>query len=379
MTTASFLVFPVNMMGTNCLGDAAKAIHSYGFKKALIVTDPPTVGSGVVRKVCTLLAARSVDTVVFDGVQPDPTTRNVADGLCLLQDEVCDFVISLGGSSPQDCAKGIALVAANGGTIKDYEGLDQSAKPQLPLVAINTTAGTASETTRFCIITDEARHVKMAIVDKHTMPILSVTDPELMLPEPASTTAATGMDALIHAIEAYVSTIATPITNACALKAVALISQWLRKAVADGQDFKAHEQMAYAQFLAGVAFNNASLGYVYAMAHQQHNFYDLSFGVRSALLPPHVQISNKQVATRRLSDVAHAMGEKVDGLADDAAADICLAAVYRLSTDIGLHGGLAQFQDQFKSLFCAPTEVFRKETRPVVSQEEICAIFSTFT
>ncbi|MGZ0787943.1 iron-containing alcohol dehydrogenase, partial [Pseudomonas saponiphila] len=155
---------------------------------------------------------------------------------------------------------GIALVATNGGSIKDYEGLDQSAKPQLPLVAINTTAGTASEMTRFCIITDEARHIKMAIVDKHTTPLLSVNDPELMLKKPASLTAATGMDALTHAVEAYVSIAANPITDACAIKAMELIQANLVNAVENGQDINAREQMAYAQFLAGMAFNNASLG-----------------------------------------------------------------------------------------------------------------------
>lgn len=287
MTTTAFFIPPVNLMGAGCLRDAAKAIQSYGFRKALIVTDLPLVRLGLVGNVRDLLASHGVDTLVFHGVQPNPTTKNVADGLKQLRDNDCDFVISLGGGSPHDCAKGIALVAANGGTIKDYEGLDQSAKPQLPLVAINTTAGTASEMTRFCIITDEARHVKMAIVDKHTTPILSVNDPELMLLKPASLTAATGMDALTHAVEAYVSTIATPITDACALKAVALISQWLRKAVADGRNVEAREQMAYAQFLAGMAFNNASLGYVHAMAHQLGGFYDLPHGVCNAVLLPH--------------------------------------------------------------------------------------------
>ena len=139
---------------------------------------------------------------------------NVRAGLAQLKAEQCDFVISLGGGSPHDCAKGIALCATNGGEIADYEGVDRSAKPQLPLVAINTTAGTASEMTRFCIITDETRHIKMAIVDRNVTPILSVNDPELMLAKPKGLTAATGMDALTHAVEAYVSTAATHITDA---------------------------------------------------------------------------------------------------------------------------------------------------------------------
>ena len=380
MTTTAFFIPPVNLMGAGCLGDAATAIRSHGFEKALVVTDLPLVRLGVVRKVCDLLAAQGVQSVVFHGVQPNPTTQNVRDGLRLLQDNACDFVISLGGGSPHDCAKGIALVAANGGNIQDYEGLDQSAKPQLPLVAINTTAGTASEMTRFCIITDESRHVKMAIVDKHTTPILSVNDPELMLLKPAGLTAATGMDALTHAVEAYVSTIATPITDACALKAVALVSQWLRTAVADGRNIQAREQMAYAQFLAGMAFNNASLGYVHAMAHQLGGFYDLPHGVCNAVLLPHVQAYNKQVAARRLGDIARAMGENVDGLDDDAAAERCLAAIRRLSADIGIPAGLAQLGVQhidFPTLVANALKDACGLTNPIqASPDDITAIFA---
>lgn len=342
MTTTAFFIPPVNLMGAGCLRDAAKAIQSYGFRKALIVTDLPLVRLGLVGNVRDLLASHGVDTLVFHGVQPNPTTKNVADGLKQLRDNDCDFVISLGGGSPHDCAKGIALVAANGGTIKDYEGLDQSAKPQLPLVAINTTAGTASEMTRFCIITDEARHVKMAIVDKHTTPILSVNDPELMLLKPASLTAATGMDALTHAVEAYVSTIATPITDACALKAVALISQWLRKAVADGRNVEAREQMAYAQFLAGMAFNNASLGFVHAMAHQLGGLYDLPHGVCNAVLLPHVQSFNASVSAKRLSDVGRALGADINGNSPEEGAQAAIAAIRTLSQDVDIPAGLRE-------------------------------------
>lgn len=274
--TSAFFIPTVNLMGAGCLKDAADAIQSKGFKRGLIVTDVILNKIGVVKKVQTLLNQRSVESVVFDGTKPNPTIRNVNDGLALLKEHDCDFVISLGGGSPHDCAKGIALLATNGGTISDYEGVDRSAKSMLPLVAINTTAGTASEMTRFCIITDEERHIKMAIVDKHTTPLISVNDPELMLAKPASLTAATGMDALTHAVEAYVSIAATPITDAVAIKAIELIQANLRTAVSNGDDIHAREQMAYAQFMAGMAFNNASLGYVHAMAHQLGGFYDLT-------------------------------------------------------------------------------------------------------
>ncbi|AVR90176.1 L-threonine dehydrogenase [Thauera aromatica] len=342
MSTTTFFIPPVNLMGAGCLAEAVSAIRGYGFRHALIVTDAGLARAGVAAKVAGLLAAHDIQATVFDGAQPNPTVANVDAGLALLRAKGCDCVISLGGGSPHDCAKGIALVAANGGRIGDYEGVDRSAKPQLPLIAINTTAGTASEMTRFCIITDEVRHIKMAIVDRNVTPILSVNDPSLMLAKPAALTAATGMDALTHAVEAYVSTAATPITDACALKAVTLIAANLRRAVADGQDLEAREQMAYAQFLAGMAFNNASLGYVHAMAHQLGGFYDLPHGVCNAVLLPHVEAFNAPVAAARLAEVARAMGAELGGLDEAAAAERCLAEIRRLAADVGIPAGLAQ-------------------------------------
>ncbi|HGH8118419.1 L-threonine dehydrogenase [Vibrio cholerae] len=344
--TSAFFIPTVNLMGAGCLKDAADAIQSKGFKRGLIVTDVILNKIGVVKKVQTLLNQRSVQSVVFDGTKPNPTIRNVNDGLALLEEHDCDFVISLGGGSPHDCAKGIALLATNGGTISDYEGVDRSTKSMLPLVAINTTAGTASEMTRFCIITDEERHIKMAIVDKHTTPLISVNDPELMLAKPASLTAATGMDALTHAVEAYVSIAATPITDAVAIKAIELIQANLRTAVSNGDDIHAREQMAYAQFMAGMAFNNASLGYVHAMAHQLGGFYDLPHGVCNAVLLPHVQRYNAQVCPERLRDVAKAMGVDVSAMTAEQGAAAAIEAIQQLSKDVGIPAGLRELGAQ---------------------------------
>ncbi|WP_318459455.1 L-threonine dehydrogenase [Photobacterium leiognathi] len=340
--SSAFYIPTVNFMGAGCLTQAADAIKSHGFKKALIVTDKVLNQIGVVTQVAVLLTERDIDSVVYDGTQPNPTIKNVDEGLALLKENQCDFVISLGGGSPHDCAKGIALLAANGGQIGDYEGVDRSAKAQLPVVAINTTAGTASEMTRFCIITDEVRHIKMAIVDKNTTPLMSVNDPQLMLAKPASLTAATGMDALTHAIEAYVSTAATPITDAVAIKAIELIQQNLRTAVKEGQNLNAREQMAYAQFMAGMAFNNASLGYVHAMAHQLGGYYNLPHGVCNAVLLPHVQRYNAQVSAERLRDVAKAMGVDVEGMTAEQGADSALEAIVALSKDVGIPSGLKE-------------------------------------
>ncbi|ENP7382824.1 L-threonine dehydrogenase [Vibrio parahaemolyticus] len=377
--TSAFFIPTVNLMGASCLKDAANSIQSQGFKKGLIVTDKILNQIGVVKQVQDLLTERGVATVVFDGTQPNPTITNVNDGLALLKENECDFVISLGGGSPHDCAKGIALVASNGGKIGDYEGVDQSAKPMLPLIAINTTAGTASEMTRFCIITDEERHIKMAIVDKHTTPLISVNDPELMLAKPASLTAATGMDALTHAIEAYVSIAATPITDAVAIKAIELIQAHLRTAVKNGENLEAREQMAYAQFMAGMAFNNASLGYVHAMAHQLGGFYDLPHGVCNAILLPHVQRYNAQVCPERLRDVAKAMGVDVEGMSAEQGAAAAIDAIVALAKDVGIPAGIKELGAKLEDIPTLADNALKDAcgfTNPKqATHEEISAIF----
>lgn len=379
MAASTFFIPSVNMIGSGCLDEAAKTMKQQGLRRALIVTDKVLNNIGVVAQVQQLLAAQQIESCVYDGTHPNPTTLNVKQGLALLQEHQCDCVISLGGGSPHDCAKGIALLATNGGDIKDYEGVDRSAKPQLPMIAINTTAGTASEMTRFCIITDEARHIKMAIVDKHVTPILSVNDPHLMAGMPKGLTAATGMDALTHAIEAYVSSAANPITDACALKAVTMIAESLRDAVADGSNMQARENMAYAQFLAGMAFNNASLGYVHAMAHQLGGFYDLPHGVCNAVLLPHVQEFNASVCASRLKDIAAAMGLDVSYLNDQQGAAACIAAIRLLAQDVGIPAGLRDLQVKEQDLDTLATNALKDAcgfTNPIqATHAQIVAIF----
>jgi alcohol dehydrogenase len=377
--SSTFYIPAVNIMGEGALNDAIVQIENLGFKQALIVTDPGMTKLGVADELKGLLQARGIQSLIFDGVQPNPTVNNVNAGLDVLHTHQCDCVISLGGGSAHDCAKGIALVATNGGHISDYEGVDVSKKPQLPLIGINTTAGTASEMTRFCIITDQDRHIKMAIVDQNVTPILSVNDPRLMAGMPASLTAATGMDALTHAIEAYVSTAADPITDACAIKAIELIRDHLHEAVHNGTNMEARDKMAYAQFLAGMAFNNASLGYVHAMAHQLGGFYDLPHGVCNAVLLPHVQRYNAQVAAPRLKDIAKALGQEVNGLSDKEGADAAIAAIVKLSQSVNIPAGLTELgakEEDFSTLADNAMKDACGLTNPIQpSHEDVVAIF----
>ena len=379
MSASTFYIPSVNIIGADSLKDAMNTMTEYGFRRTLIVTDSVLMQLGMAGHIQKALQEHDIFSVIFDGTHPNPTTINVADGLKILKENDCDSVISLGGGSPHDCAKGIALVAANGGDIRDYEGVDRSAKPQLPMIAINTTAGTASEMTRFCIITDVDRHIKMAIVDKHVTPLLSVNDSLLMVGMPKSLTAATGMDALTHAIEAYVSVAATPITDACALKAVTMISDNLSIAVESGGNVHAREAMAYAQFLAGMAFNNASLGYVHAMAHQLGGFYDLPHGVCNAVLLPHVQVFNSQVAAARLRDCATAMGVHVAGMTDAEGAQACIGAIRALARQVNIPAGLRDLGVKEEDIPVLATNALKDAcglTNPIqATHDEIMAIY----
>ena len=341
--TYGFYIPTVTLMGIGAHKELGAQIKSLGGKKPFICTDKGITKVGLTEQIAELIRKDAgVEPVIFDETIPNPTDKNVHDGLKIFKDKKCDMIISLGGGSSHDAGKGIGIVATNGGNIRNYEGVNKSTKPMPPFIAINTTAGTASEMTRFCIITDTDRKVKMAIVDWRVTPNLAINDPLLMAGMPPLLTAATGMDALTHAIEAYVSTIATPVTDACAMQAIDLISKYLRAAVANGQDMEARDRMAYAEYLAGMAFNNASLGHVHAMAHQLGGFYDLPHGVCNAILLPHVQQFNMIAKMSRFADIARAMGEPVDGLSEREAAKRALEAIRALSADVGIPSGLKE-------------------------------------
>ena len=338
--TYGFFMPTINLMGPGCAKAVGPQVKTFG-KKALIVTDAYLAKTGMADQIAGHIKAAGVEVAIYPGAEPNPTDKNVHDGLKFLQDNACDVLVSLGGGSAHDCAKGIGIVAGNGGNIRDYEDLGKSSEPMMPLIAVNTTAGTASEMTRFCIITNTDTHVKMAIVDWRCTPNIAINDPLLMMGMPPSLTAATGMDALTHAVEAYVSTMATPVTDSAALMAMDLIASNLRNAVANGENFEARDKMAYAEFLAGMAFNNASLGYVHAMAHQLGGFYNLPHGVCNAILLPHVEIFNLIANPERFADMAEALGEDVSGLSIRDAAEVAIESIQQLSRDVGIPSGLA--------------------------------------
>jgi alcohol dehydrogenase len=365
-----YFIPSVTLIGIGAAKEIPGKIKALGGSKPLIVTDKGITAAGITKQITDHLDIAEMQYVVFDETIPNPTDTNVHDGVETYNKGNCDSLITLGGGSSHDCGKGIGLVVANGGKIHDYEGVDKSTNPMPPYVAVNTTAGTASEMTRFCIITDTSRKVKMAIVDWRVTPGVALDDPLLMMGMPPALTAATGMDALTHAVEAYVSTIATPMTDSAAEKAIELIAQHLRPAVANGNDIVAREGMCYAQYLAGMAFNNASLGHVHAMAHQLGGFYDLPHGECNAILLPHVCEFNLIAKVDRFVKIAKLMGEDISGLSPREAADRALDAIRKLSADIGIPAGLIELGERYGKKV-TPADI---ETMTGNAQKDACGL-----
>ncbi|KOY17309.1 iron-containing alcohol dehydrogenase [Paenibacillus xylanivorans] len=379
MATHAYYVPPVNLMGRGCLHEAGKMIENMGIRKALVVSDRRLISSGVAEQVLSILRKSGLDYVVYDEVQPNPTCQNVHDGIQVFQDHGCDAIISIGGGSPQDTAKAIGIVATNGGHIRDYEGLHQSKHKSVPLVAINTTAGTSSEVTMNYVITDEERKVKMVMVDRNSLVDLSVNDPELMLSKPASLTAATGMDALTHAVEAMVTPGGFTVTSATAAAAVELIFEYLPRAVRDGSDLEAREHMTYACFLGGIAFNNAGLGYVHAMAHQLGGVYNLPHGVCNAMLLPYVEEMNAKHVPSKFRHIAKAIGMDVKGKRDEECSEYVIEAIRQLSKEVGIPEKLSELgvkdpdvgllADNAMKDACAPSNPYQP------SKDEVMELF----
>jgi alcohol dehydrogenase len=307
------LIMPArNYIGTGAIEKMEGLIEENKFSKCLIITDAFLYKTETFTRVQRILTHHRLAYKVYVDTVPNPSIECVEKAYGMIVKDSCDFVISIGGGSAHDLAKAVSMIATAGGCIKNYVGVNQLEVAPLPLVAINTTSGTGSEVTRFTIITDKATGVKMAIIDDKLVPWMSINDTDALLSMPRGLTAATGMDALTHAIEAYLSTDHSDLTDPYALKAMALIHEHLHVAFGTGSDREAREGMASAQFLAGVAFSNASLGFVHAIAHQLGGIYNLPHGVCNALLLPFVlEAIGPKLEGNRLGDIAEALGLSV--------------------------------------------------------------------
>lgn len=338
-----FFMPNVNFFGRGSVNIVGERCKILGAKKALIVTDTflKSLEGGPVDKVVQSLEAKGVDYAFYDGVEPNPKDTNVREGLAVYEQEKCDLILTVGGGSAHDCGKGIGIAASHEGDLyENYAGIETLSNPLPPIVSVNTTAGTGSEVTRHCVITNTEKKIKFVIVSWRNTPLVSINDPELMTGKPAGLTAATGLDALTHAVESYVSLGANPVTDSMAIQAIKLISTNLRQAVANGQNLEARENMAHASLLAGMAFNNAGLGYVHAMAHQLGGLYDIAHGVANAVLLPHVERYNLISNPQKFADIAEFMGENIEGLSVRDAADKAIDAIEKLSTDVNIPSNL---------------------------------------
>lgn len=332
----------ISLHGAGAIGDMVGLIAEKHWGKALVVTDGQLVKMGLLDSLFAALEAYNMPYELFDEVFPNPTEALVQKGIARFHQADCSYLIAFGGGSPIDTAKAVKILTANPGRSVQYSGVGKVKNAGVPLVAINTTAGTAAEMTSNAVISDSERQVKEVIIDTNLIPDIAVDDASVMLDIPSSVTAATGMDALTHAVEAYVSVAAHPLTDANALEAIRLISTWLPKAVDDGHNFEAREMMAYGQYLAGMAFNSAGLGLVHAMAHQPGATHNLAHGVCNAILLPVIEAFNRPKAVARFARIAAAMGENTQGISEEQASLNAIEAIRSLSARVGIPTGFRE-------------------------------------
>lgn len=323
------------------------------FKKAFVVTDKDLVKFGVAKKVTDVLVQAGISYELYDNVKPNPTIENVQTGVKKLAASGADVIIAIGGGSSIDTAKGIGIIANNPdfGNVKSLEGVADTKAKSVPIIAIPTTAGTAAEVTINYVITDEQAVKKMVCVDPNDIPIIAIVDPELMLSMPKGLTASTGMDALTHAIEGYITRGAWTMTDMFELKAIELIATHLEKAVNEPGNIEARDGMALAQYIAGMGFSNVGLGIVHSMAHPLGAFYDTPHGVANALLLPYVMEYNSPATGEKYRSVAKALGvANVDTMNQEAYRKAAVDAVVALSKRINIPQKLSEIGVKEKDL-----------------------------
>ncbi len=320
---------------------AGRSAANLGARRALLVTDEGVLAAGWSGQVCDALDAQGVAYTVFSRVSPNPRADEVAAGAEAYRAAGCNALVAVGGGSPVDCAKGIGILAANGGRITDYEGVDRIPAAIPPLLCVPTTAGAAADASQFAIITDREAGVKLAIVSKTLVPDLTLLDAETLVTKPRDLTAATGVDTLCHAVEAHTSSAASPFTDLLALEAIRLVARHLPRCVAAPLDVDEREGMAQACLYAGLAFSNSSLGAVHAMAHALGGTLDLPHGACNAILLPHVAAWNFEAAPARLVAVARALGFDPGAPGEAGAARGVRQALAEFTGRLGLGGRLA--------------------------------------
>ena len=338
-----FVLNETSYHGSGAIQNIVPEINARGFKKVLVVTDPDLVKFGVSQKVTSLLDDASIQYEVFSSIQANPTIQNVVDGVEAFKKANADSIVAIGGGSAIDTAKAIGIINTNPeyADVRSLEGVAPTKNPCTPIIAVATTAGTAAEVTINYVITDVEKNRKFVCVDTHDIPVVAVVDPDMMSTMPASLTAATGMDALTHAIEGYITKGAWALSDMFHLEAIRLIASSLRAAVKN--EAEGREGMALGQYVAGMGFSNVGLGIVHSMAHPLGALYDTPHGVANAIILPTVMEYNQEATGEKYREIARAMGVKgVDEMSQDEYRQAAIQAVKQLSQDVGIPANLKE-------------------------------------
>jgi len=338
------------IFGNGTVSQVGAEAAKIGARKALIVTDTGVVKGGLIAEVEKSLKASKIDCGLFDRVEAEPPARIVDECAREVTEKKYDVLIGVGGGSSLDVTKGASIVATNGGKVLDYVGNDIVPRAGVPKILLPTTAGTGSEVTRVFVVTDEADNDKKVIFSDYNLSSVAIIDPLLTLSMPPGVTADTGMDALVHAVETYVSRLATPFSDILALEAISLIGEYLPVAYAKAENMEARYNMSLAATLAGLAFSSGGLGAVHALAYVLGTEYHMSHGRTNAIMLPYVVDYNKTGALSKYARIAQAMGEKTAGLSDFQAAERLVLRLHRLLSEVGIPDKLGAYGISVKDL-----------------------------
>ncbi len=331
-----FMLNETSYHGEGAIKNIVPEINQRGFKSVLVCTDPDLIKFGVTAHVTDLLDEAKINYHVFSEIKPNPTIENVLAGVAKAKEVNADSIVAIGGGSAIDTAKAIGIIITNPefSDVRSLEGVAPTKKPCLPIIAVSTTAGTAAEVTINYVITDVEKKRKFVCVDAHDMPVVAIVDPMMMSSMPKGLTASTGMDALTHAIEGYITRGAWLMSDMYHIKAIEIIAKNLRLAV--NNDPKGREGMALGQYIAGQGFSNVGLGIDHAMAHTLSAYYDIPHGVACAMLLPIAMEFNKEVSGTKYKDIAEAFGVDTHGMNQEEYRKAAIDAVKKLSTDVGI-------------------------------------------
>ena len=376
-----FVLNETSYHGSGAIKAIADEIKNRGFKKAFVASDPDLIKFEVTKKVTDILDDAQIDYVIFSEIKPNPTIENVQAGVELFKETKADCIVAIGGGSSIDTAKAIGIIINNPefADVRSLEGVAPTKNKCVPIIAVPTTAGTAAEVTINYVITDAQNNRKMVCVDVHDIPVVAVVDPDMMSTMPKGLTAATGMDALTHAIEGYITKGAWELSDMFHLKAIEIISKTLRGAVENTKEGR--EGMALGQYVAGMGFSNVGLGIVHSMAHPLGALYDTPHGVANAIILPTVMEYNAPETGEKYKEIARAMGvENVDSMSVEEYRKAAIDAVRQLSVDVGIPTDLKDIVKEEDLQFLAQSaydDACRPGNPRDTSVEEITALYKS--